>query len=839
MRSLTLGLLTGLLASAMRAPLGLELVQVTATPAAVSVAYRAVAFLLLAIALLAGRGRAGEGLTPLPFLSGALLGVATHGLFLGYTPKSHMGAVLLTAALGAALWYTARGLLGPEVEAEEPTTPDGEEGAGEVPTATPVAHALIGAGLALALEGVYRHLRLLGAGTSADDSVFATAFLALTLAGAASFRSVVRSTTSKTLCLAGSALGAWASLQLLSGLSTPRGLDRYLRWFDLDTSLHGTFFYDALLASVVLVVPAFLLGAGFQGLHRRSNLAGLSAGAAIGLIISPYCLTPLILNKTFDSPFVAHEFPASQLIPWGAAVAFLGAALHLVRHPGFARWAALSFFVVSPLPFIAQPDAIRILAPWQRRAPQPKLMVDTPQGLFTVEPTEFDVDVVTLDRRLITPTGLDASTDRLQLEAAVGALPKELRDSRDFRVLLLGQLTPKRALALLSLGAGTIDRTASWHDLMPLLEFHLFHSVPRPEGLPLSPGEARAKLREGGYDLVIAPSIRGEQPTTRNFASGPDTVTVVWFDAAGGIAHEALGAEVLLSTATLEDLSVGVVHGVEERRARAGDLLIDAGPRLSRSSPWSLLGMRIHEREQRARAQMARRLGEAESAGVGALLAEGLDLHFNAQAHSSPYETLAERIELSDEALEVWSSAGLSQPTSRAATEILGAAGRVLRGKRAVTRIYDHLEPVVEVHPGWTELVAVLAYADLEALDPSHCIHRIESTLELGFDSPILRVLLSDAMVQLGRAKDAVEQLWIAYEDMPTHDGVRERLAVSLVRAGDAEGKAMIEDLLLEDPDREHLKPYLEIGPLPPVPTGYIPLGSGVGGRDDHEGHGH
>ena len=47
---------------------------------------------------------------------------------------------------------------------------------------------------------------------------------------------------------------------------------------------------------------------------------------------------------------------------------------------------------------------------------------------------------------------------------------------------------------------------------------------------------------------------------------------------------------------------------------------------------------------------MARRLGEADTAGVGSLLTEGLNAHFNSQEHSSPYETLAERIELSDEA---------------------------------------------------------------------------------------------------------------------------------------------------------------------------------------------
>ena len=841
-RTLSLGLLTGLFASALRAPLGLELVQVTATPASVSVAYRAIVFLLLAVTLLAGRNRAGEGLTPVRFLSGALLGVATHGLFLGFTPKSHLGAVALIVVLGAALWYLARTPLGPELEEEQPLTPDGEDDAGEVPTATPTAHAMIGVGLALSLEGVYRHLRLLGAGTSSDDSVFACVLIALVLAGAASFRSIVRSTTSKTLCLAGGALGTWASLQLLRGIANPRGLDRYLRWFDLDTSLRGMLLYDALLASVVLVVPAFLIGAGFQGLHRRSNLAGLSSGVAIGLIVSPHFLTPLILNKLPGHPFIAHESPASHLILWGAAVAFAGAALHLVRHPGIARWAALSFFIVSPLPFIAQPDAVRILAPWQRRLPQPELMVDTPQGLITIEPTEFGIEAVTLDRRLLSPSGLGASADRLQLEAAVGVLPRELRDSHDFRVLLLGQLTPGRALALTSLGAGSIDRTGSWHSLMPLLEHHLFHSTPLPEGLPITLSAARSRLSEGAYDLVIAPSIGGEQPTTRNFASGPNTVTVVWFDAAGEVAHQPLGSHLLLSTATLEDLSIGVVHGVEREQVPLGELLIDAGPRLSGGLPWGRLGMRLHERARHARAEMARRLGEADTAGVGSLLTEGLNAHFNSQEHSSPYETLAERIELSDEALKSWSMAGRTQPASRVSAEILGAAARVLQGKRAVTRIYEHLEPVTEIHPGWTELVAVLAYADLEALDPSNCIHRVESTFELGFESPLLHILISDALVQLGRAKDAVEHLWIAYEDMPTHDGVRERLAIALVRAGEAEGRAMIEDLLLEDPDREHLKPYLEIGPLPAVPTGYIPLApleEPSEAYDEHDGHDH
>jgi hypothetical protein len=69
---------------------------------------------------------------------------------------------------------------------------------------------------------------------------------------------------------------------------------------------------------------------------------------------------------------------------------------------------------------------------------------------------------------------------------------------------------------------------------------------------------------------------------------------------------------------------------------------------------------------------------------------------------------------------------------------------------------------------------------------------------------------------------------------MPNHHGVRERLAMALVRARDVEGRAMIEDLLLEDPDREHLLPYLETGPLPPAPSGYTPLRTPET-RNDHD----
>ena len=66
-RTLGLGLLFGLLASSLRAPLGVELVHVTATPASVAVAYRAVVFLLLAVALVFGRKASGEGFTPIRF----------------------------------------------------------------------------------------------------------------------------------------------------------------------------------------------------------------------------------------------------------------------------------------------------------------------------------------------------------------------------------------------------------------------------------------------------------------------------------------------------------------------------------------------------------------------------------------------------------------------------------------------------------------------------------------------------------------------------------------------------------------------------------------------------
>ena len=68
MRTLLLGILTGIAASLLRAPLGVELVHLSETPATLGVAYRAIAFLLLAVALLAGRHKAGEGISPLRFL---------------------------------------------------------------------------------------------------------------------------------------------------------------------------------------------------------------------------------------------------------------------------------------------------------------------------------------------------------------------------------------------------------------------------------------------------------------------------------------------------------------------------------------------------------------------------------------------------------------------------------------------------------------------------------------------------------------------------------------------------------------------------------------------------
>ena len=840
MRTLLLGLLTGLCASLLRAPLGIDLVHLSSTPASISVAYRAAAFFLLALALLAGRNKAGEGLSPLRFLAGTAIGLTSHGLLLASTPSGHLLATLVCALLGAALYYTARGVLGPELEDELSDADD--EDAPQIPTATPLAHAIIGAGLALCLEGLFRHLRLFSTGLPSDDSVFGIVLTLLILVGAGCFKNLVRSTTSRTLCLAGGSLGALLSLRLITGISTGPGLDRYLKWFDLDTSLRGTLGYDALLAALVFIIPAFLIGAGFQGVLRRSNLAGLSIGAAIGLLISPHCLSYLILEKVPGEPFLAHHIPASHLITWGAAVAFAGAGLHLIRHPGIARWAALSFFIVSPLPFIAPPDAIRILAPWQPRTPQPQLIFDTPEGLLTIEETAFGLDSVTLDRRLISPQGTQAASDRLQLIASVALLPKEMREGDGFKVLLIGQLTPGRALTLSSLGADSIDRTASWHRAMGVLESHLFQGHAIPKGEHISPATARSKMGNGSYDLVIAPSIRGEQPTTRNLASGPDTVSVVWFDTAGGASHLSLGAGVILSTATLEDLSIGVLHGVDTEDLKSDELLFSAGAPIRRETPLSSLGRRVWDREQNAQALMAERLAAAENGGVEALIAAGLGAHYAVQEHSSPYETLAQRIELTEETLGSWSTAALASPLARPTRELVGATARALRGKRDVTQIYEHLEPISEAHPTWVQLVEILSYADLEALDPSQCIHRIESILALGVEAPALLIYLSDALVQLGRASDAVEHLWHAYSDLPNNQDVKERLAIALVRAGDKEGKAMIEDLLLEDPDREHLRPYLMNGPLPSASTGFTPFQLQAGPlqpADEHEGHNH
>jgi hypothetical protein len=131
------------------------------------------------------------------------------------------------------------------------------------------------------------------------------------------------------------------------------------------------------------------------------------------------------------------------------------------------------------------------LTPWARIQVVPDLVLDSPAGLMTIEPTIDFARVVTLDRHRLTPAASGEAADVQRLRLAWSRVDSSALTGAERRVLLVGQLTPLRARTLLELGATHIDRTGAWHAQMEELESRLFEGAERPAGRILAPGELR------------------------------------------------------------------------------------------------------------------------------------------------------------------------------------------------------------------------------------------------------------------------------------------------------------------------------------------------------------
>ncbi len=765
-------------------------------------------------------GPAARGVGAL-FLAAVAAGLALHGLLLPRPLGAPLWDILLVGAvLGFAGWMGKRG--------EEPDPPP-RAAVGER-----IGLFLAGAGAALVLELIARHVRLLGDAEIQDDAAFAVSFAVLVAVGAACFGWITRPRSVERwalpFLLAAVAAAGFASLSIVKGLAQPNTFAAFLDRYGLDRTWHGTLQADALIAGSVFVLPAFLLGLALCSARGAGSLSSTLLGAGAGL-----AAIPALLARDPAVSTAQEELFSAQYLPFGLMAALLGAGLALLSVPGRtarARWIAFAAVLPLGLPILlVTPRPVLILSPWEKRLILPFVAFETPEGLATVEPGAGGLKLATLDRRLLSPGLTGVGADREQLRTAFLCLNPEVRERGAVRVLLVGQLTALRAAWLGDLGAASIDRTGAWHLSMPRMEAELFQDLPRPAGEVLDPAEAARRVASGAYDLVVCPSVSGDAPLWRSAGSVPAATVLVRWVALDVPIHRGLPASTFADGATgpthvlagggLDQTFLGVVtHGrspASDAPGRAEFARFSGRP--AQPGPLQRLLLRKIFRTDATRLALARELARQDPRP----LTRALEDFAAAQRPSSPYETEAERIELETSTLDFLWDAAQAAPPSAFVQQMWEWAARTLVGKRDVGALFHYVESLAERWAPWPALEVALARADLEALDAPRARERLDALVRRGDTSFDVWSLLGAAREAVGDAPGAIEAWRRALERRRDDRWVRRRLAMALVRAGDPEGVSIVRELLAVEPHDEELELFLGPGPWPPPADGYTP----------------
>jgi hypothetical protein len=829
MRTLLFGALAGLLLSLLRAPLGLDLLQIPAVEGRIALAMRALALVVIAGAVLS---KVSFSLTP-RMLFGILLGYATHGLLLGssWAPGSRLG-LAACALLGLVLLvWVARGL----GEGTRETSGSPAPGFGEM-----LGLAIAGAGLAAGLELVARHLRLHGTQLPADDSIFGSVLIALLLGGALAFGWVARLALwrrfAPAVLLAGAGALLYVSLKALGGVTQYAGLREYVRHFGLDTSVHGTPAYDALLAAAFFVAPAFAIGAALPVLEGRKRIFALLLGSVAGL-----CLVPELFERAPDTLATDKLTFAAQYVVLASITAVLGGAMALLcmsEKPSLPRWLALALALACATPAaLIDVSQQSVLAPWRTQPVLPYTYFDTPEGLLTVEgplqPPEASpllLKMVTLERRVIVPGPEGTRAEFVRTDLALGQLPTGASARKDLRALVVGQLTPLLARRLTDSGFAAVDRSAAWWSAMQRVERELFGEIALPPGERLEPAAARERIDSGSYDLVLVPRTSAAPPRLPALDVPEKTVCVVWLDAASPIASCDLGAQVLVCAQGLENPSLAlVVHG---RGADTGERyspqFLGSGAPARAPTPLFWLRRREEERADLARAQLFERFAAAAQGTPEERLARGLADVYAVQTHSSPFDSPAQRFELPADALVLLRDAALARKPNAFVTQLWEWTAEILAQKRWIPQVYAHVEPLALAWAPWPALERVLARADAESLEFESARKRLDALRDSEqARDPAYWLELGSVEEQLGHGAEAIAAWRASSALAPAYRPAARKLAMALVRAGDPEGRQLIEKLLQSGPRDEELRAFDGPGPYPPPKQGYEPI-------DDH-----
>jgi len=810
MASLVHGLLAGILLTRWQHPLGRELLDVPGVPAGTALAARSTALLAVALAILLSRHSL-EGRTRGTWLAGLALGAMGEGLFARLGREAD-GGNLVFAALGLVL-FALRDARRPVLAEASPTS------------LARGALALAGAGLALGFEGLARTARRFGPGLVADDAVLTAVFAALLALGALGLGRALPggragearpARPSEGFALALSGASFLASLAALGAQGTPQGLRAALARFGLHPADCGSARVDGVLGLVAFVLPALFAGAALHGLRRRDELASLTVGAALGLQLAPAVLAPRAGASLAE---LARTGPHSgRLVAVGVGLVAVGVLVDALARRARERSAASVWQALVGLALLVPAFTLRgrprpVPAPWAI-FPQPvALAFETAEGQFLVQPGAAGLGLVRLDQRPIAPPAAGARLDAECLRRSLALLPAAARE-RGARVLLVGQLTPGRALVLAHAGVARLDRSAAWWPVMERLEHELFATTPqwRPAELGLGGAvlpflEARERVRAGEYDLVLVPPVAGRLPLVPRPELPPGTIAVVWYDGESEPAVRDYDPAVLVAADGLERLALGAVLGLQpepalEPRAGAGPFVASGRPSArGRTVAW--MDERVPRRGPRSLAALAERLARANADNPWRLLATAFARHTAAQVESSPWATSEAATELDEGALidlVEGLSTGARDPWSE---ELADGLARVLRGKRDVEGIRRWIEPIAEIWRPWREGDLALAVAELESLEPGAAVARLESLFAADPGDLEAGELLARALREAGERARELEVLRTLFEGGSATRSLRRSYALALARADRLDEARRVGAPLLEEGDEE------------------------------------
>ena len=634
-----------------------------------------------------------------------------------------------------------------------------------------LALAVCGAGLALTFEGIARHARILSTGSTLDDDVFALVLLLSATLGALIFGPPLRSPAARRSALpvaaAMAALLGCLTLRSIGQLSSPLGWDRFIRQYELLSYHRGSGLYDLVLGGVLFTLPALALGTALN-CARRLDWTALLFGAAAGLLS-----IPTLIGTSQVLPPVSEAIAANSagLIPIGAILASCGgfiACLSTREAPSIANaiGASIALAALAASSFVPR-TAVVICAPWGRRPILPTLVIESPEGLLTVEPTGGGIERVTLDRRVLAPGKDNAARDLRHLESTFEFLPKAQLESGALRVLLIGQLTPGRAIGLSRLPIASLDRAGAWHAAMPLLERHLFRAAPLPPtpGEILTPAAARSRYEAGQYDLVWIPLVAGPTPIADFDALGSPpagTTAVAWISINQGAAQRNFPERGVLDTNYPSRLSVALVLGEGQKQLQqsrpGGFEQLELGSAGQSYSVFEDLRLHSHQRVSHATSAFSERLRLANQGNQFGPLTSALAHFYSIQTGSSPWANEAAATELDFETLSFLSD--LTRAPDRTTKRWVEELAQVLIGQRRIDWLTEYVAPLAARWAPWPELELTLAEADLEGLLFEEALKRL--TL---FDhtQPQVALLRAKALIGLGRRQSAAKGLVTTY----------------------------------------------------------------------------